>query len=136
MAAASDRSVTMRRFMSVLRVPPLGNDHRVLFEVRRIGAVPAWVQVAAVVGLFLATVFLTNSEYRSKGTVFGFAGPGFNALVCPIYEELIFRGWILSRLERWKSPAVAIAVSSLLFGLLHLRNVFWLEPWPLVRQGA
>jgi membrane protease YdiL (CAAX protease family) len=105
-----------------------------LFDVRRVGPVPGWLQVVLVVGLFVATVFLTNSEYRAKGTVFGFAGPGFNVLINPIYEELIFRGWILGRLTRWKSPAIGIAVSSLLFGILHLRNIFWLETDVLIRS--
>ena len=94
---------------------------------------PGWFQVVLVVGLFIATVFLTNAEFRAKGTTFGFAGPAFNALVNPIYEELIFRGWILGRLARWRSSAVAIAISSLLFGLLHLRNIFWLEPDALLK---
>jgi membrane protease YdiL (CAAX protease family) len=89
--------------------------------------VPPWAQVVAVVGLFLATLFLAHAEYRAKGTSFGYSGPAFNMLICPIYEELIFRGWILGRLARWRSPAIAIAVSSLLFGILHLRLVYWLD---------
>ena len=79
------------------------------------------------VAMFVATVFATNAEYRAKGTVFGYAGPGFNALVCPIYEELIFRGWILAMLVKNHANWLAIAVSSLLFGILHLRNIYWLD---------
>jgi membrane protease YdiL (CAAX protease family) len=119
--------------LATLRIPPLGDNPRVLFEVRRLGVVPGWFQVVLVVGLFLATVFLTNHEYKTKGTTFGVAGPGFNVLVNPIYEELIFRGWILGRLTRWRSPTAGVVVSSVLFGLLHLRNIFWLEPAPLIR---
>ena len=95
---------------------------------------PAWFQVLAIVGLFVTAVFLSHAEYLAKGTSFGFAGPGFNALVNPIYEELIFRGWILGRLARWRSALVAIAVSSLLFGILHLRNIFWLDASALLRM--
>jgi membrane protease YdiL (CAAX protease family) len=105
-----------------------------LFEFRRVGPLAPWMQVLAVVGLFIATVLCTHAEYRSKGSVFGFPGPGFNALVAPIYEELIFRGWILGRLARSHSKAFAIGVSGLLFGILHLRNIYWLEPWPLTRS--
>ena len=129
---ANRRPLTLR-FVEAVRIPPIGDDPRVLFEFRRIGVVPGWLQVVLVVGLFLATVFLVHAEYRTKGTSFGVAGPGFNCLINPIYEELIFRGWILGRLTRWRSPAVAIGVSSALFGLLHLRNIFWLEPGQLVR---
>ncbi|MFY9341430.1 MAG: CPBP family intramembrane glutamic endopeptidase [Planctomycetota bacterium] len=124
-----------QRLQAALRIPELG-DPRALFEVRRVAAVPGPVQVAAVVALFVAAVFLSNAEYRTTGTAFGFAGPGFNALVCPIYEELIFRGWLLGRLVRWRGPAVGIAVSSLLFGVLHLRNVYWLDGPALARMVA
>src|SRR5215470_5640063 len=101
----------------------LDENPNVLFEFRRLGFVAPWMQVVAVVGLFVATVLLAHAEYRAKGTTFGFAGPAFNALVCPIYEELIFRGWILGRLARRHSALFAIAVSSLLFGVLHLRLI-------------
>jgi membrane protease YdiL (CAAX protease family) len=57
-------------------------------------------------------------------------------LVCPIYEELIFRGWILAELVRRRSNLSAIALSSLLFGLWHLRNIYWLEPPVLARWMA
>jgi membrane protease YdiL (CAAX protease family) len=124
------------RVAATLRIEPLGDDPDVLFEFRRCAGVPVWAQIVLVTGLFLATIFLTHDEYVRRGTVFGFAGAGFNALICPIYEELIFRGWILGRLARRRSALPAIAVSSLLFGLFHLRNIYWLEPWPLFRMVA
>jgi len=98
--------------------------------------VPPWAQVVAVVGSFVATVLLTNTEYRAHGTSFGFPGAAYNALVCPIYEELIFRGWVLGRLRRWRSAPMAIVVSSLLSGLFHLRDVFWMDPLRLARTMA
>jgi len=125
---------SVRRRLSVLRVDRLEEDPRRLFEFRRVWIVPAWIQVVLVVVLFVATVLLTHAEYVAKGTSFGIAGPAFNALVCPIYEELVFRGWILGRLARGRSPTFAIAVSSILFGILHLRNIFWLDTGSLVRQ--
>ncbi|HEV8112467.1 MAG TPA: CPBP family intramembrane glutamic endopeptidase [Planctomycetota bacterium] len=123
----------LRRLVSALRVEA-PEDPRALFEFRRVWIVPAWLQVVLVVGGFVATVFLTHAEYRAKGTTFGFAGPAFNVLVNPIYEELIFRGWILGRVARHRSAAAGIAVSSLLFGILHLRNIFWLDTETLVRS--
>jgi hypothetical protein len=125
---------SVRRLISWLRVDRLEEDPRTLFEFRRIWIVPAWFQVILVVVLFVAAVFLTHAEFLAKGTSFGFAGPAFNSLICPIYEELIFRGWILGRLARRQSASVAIAVSSLLFGILHLRNIYWLDTGALVRM--
>ncbi len=124
----------MRRIRRALRIEPWQGEPGEIFEFRRIGFVPAWIQVVAVAGLFVATVLLTHAEYRASGTVFGFPGPAFNVLVNPIYEELVFRGWILGRLARARSAATAVAVSSLLFGLLHLRNIYWLDTATLVRS--
>ncbi|MFC3363541.1 CPBP family intramembrane glutamic endopeptidase [Pedobacter fastidiosus] len=46
----------------------------------------------------------------------------FTALTAGIVEELIFRAYIQPRLELlFKSPAVAIIISSFLFGLLHFQ---------------
>src|SRR4030095_9516109 len=110
------------------------DDPRTLFDVRRVGPVPAWCQGVLGALLFGAAGLCTPAEYLAKGTTFGFGGPGFNVLVAPIYEELIFRGWILGRLARARSATLGIAVSSLLFGLLHLRNIFWIEMPVLVRS--
>jgi membrane protease YdiL (CAAX protease family) len=105
-----------------------------LLDVRRVGRVPPWAVVATVVALYLATLAANYREYRRDGTVFGYPGPGINALFAPIYEELIFRGWLLGRLARAVGAPRAIVVTSLLFGLLHLRNVYWREPEALVQQ--
>lgn len=126
--------------MPTLRFPQFhrlgGSDPaaRSLFEFRRVGPVPAAAQVVAVVLLFVTTVLCTHAEYRAHGTVFGFPGPGFNVLFAPIYEELVFRGWILGQLARRRSSRCAILVSSLLFGILHLRNIYWLAPERLIGQ--
>ena len=52
----------------------------------------------------------------------------FLALViaAPVLEELIFRGIILDGLLKIYSPARAIVISSLLFGLIHL------NPWQFI----
>ncbi len=41
-------------------------------------------------------------------------------VIAPVFEEIIFRGIILNGLLKKYSPAVAIGVSSLLFGAFHL----------------
>ncbi len=44
----------------------------------------------------------------------------FAAFTAGVTEELMFRGYLLPRLELiFKSPYIAIAISSILFGLLH-----------------
>jgi membrane protease YdiL (CAAX protease family) len=122
------------RLRDLLAIGPVDWTRTSLFELRRIGPFPAWAQIAAVAACFAAAALLSNAEYREHGTSFGFAGTGTNATINPIYEELIFRGWILGALARARSAVLAIAVSSLLFGLLHLRNVYWLEPRALANM--
>jgi membrane protease YdiL (CAAX protease family) len=107
-----------------------------LFEFRRLGVIPAWTQLLVVVGLFVVAVFLTHAEYVERGTCFGFAGPAFNMLFNPIYEELIFRGWILGQLARYRSNLVAVVVSSLLFGTVHVRNIYWMDTDALIKMMA
>ncbi len=126
----------LHRIFDRLRLRPFADDVGSLFEFKRLGFVPAWTQLTAVVSLFVVTVFLTHAEYVAKGTCFGFPGPAFNVLVCPIYEELIFRGLILGVLAKRRSNAVAVIVSSLLFGILHVRNIYWLDTPALVAMIA
>lgn len=41
-------------------------------------------------------------------------------VIGPIYEELIFRGFLLPSLGSWLPPGAAVALSSLLFAVWHL----------------
>ncbi len=48
------------------------------------------------------------------------------ALVVGIYEELVFRGWVLTfLLTRWGVGQKALAVSALFFGLTHIHMGWW-----------
>ena len=126
----------LRPLLSALRIGQVDADRHGLFDFKRAFGAPAWSQALLVVGLFVTTVLCTYAEYREKGTVFGFPGPAFNVLFAPIYEELLFRGWILARLVRNHSNTFAIVASALLFGLLHLRNIYWLDTETLARSMA
>ena len=44
-------------------------------------------------------------------------------IAAPIVEEILFRGLILDRLRRAMPTAAAVAISSVLFGLLHLMTL-------------
>src|ERR1017187_7676008 len=45
-----------------------------------------------------------------------------SAAVAGIAEEAAFRGYIRSALEEWAGPAIAILITSLLFGLIHFSH--------------
>jgi len=107
-----------------------------LFAFRRAGPLTVTAQVVTVVALYVATILLTHREYVARGTVFGYPGPAFVVLFAPITEELVFRGWVLGQMAARLSRPAALIGSSLLFGLYHLRNVYWLEADALLRQMA
>ena len=72
-------------------------------------------------GLFLVTALFSYKS--SLGMPLA-----VTVVIAPIYEELIFRGWIL--------PKWGIAISSVLFGLWHLKNLFYFEFSDVVYQMA
>jgi len=58
-----------------------------------------------------------------------------SSLAVSYWEELLFRGllWGLV-LAIWRNALVALLISSLLFGLFHLRNAWWLSRKQLLVQ--
>ncbi|MGL1958626.1 MAG: CPBP family intramembrane metalloprotease [Colwellia sp.] len=46
-------------------------------------------------------------------------------LLVAIYEEILFRGYIQSRLMRATNPYLALLISSIIFMILHLANENW-----------
>ena len=66
--------------------------------------------------------YAESSSFVGKGPLFLSLLGG--AICAPIAEEVIFRGLIYSRLKKAFPTAVAIALSSLLFGLVH-GQVLW-----------
>jgi hypothetical protein len=62
----------------------------------------------------------THAEYLAKGTTFGY-GAGAQRTAAPIYEEL---PRLILACSRAPGPRRGHRRPSLLFGLLHLRNIF------------
>jgi membrane protease YdiL (CAAX protease family) len=91
------------------------------------------LQIFTLVALFVVTTLLVNSEYQTTGLAFGYP-LSISLLFAPIYEEIIFRGIILfallKKLVVWK----AVLFSSLLFGVWHLKNIFYLDSYELAYQ--
>jgi len=87
--------------------------------------------IALALGLHVARFEVKHGEWWQ---VAGLAiGTFFGALwVLALGEELFFRGVIeRALLDYWRSPAVAIAVSALLYGSVHL----WFREFPNWRQA-
>jgi membrane protease YdiL (CAAX protease family) len=91
------------------------------------------IQIALVAALFTATTIYGYFDYQHTGQLYGYP-LSITILFVPIYEELIFRGLVLGGLLKYYSPSRAIGISSALFGLWHLKNIFYLGPEHLAFQ--
>jgi membrane protease YdiL (CAAX protease family) len=113
--------------------------HAAILRLRPLRQMSGWIALAApfmvvfglgIGGLLQLWAGPIHSPLAPSGpTVLGevAASPGgwllvtsYAVLTGPLIEEFSFRGWIQRSLERKLGPALAIAVSALLFSLLHL----------------
>lgn len=90
-------------------------------------------QIITVAALFVIYTTLSYFEYQKTGTMWGYP-LRISILFVPIYEELIFRGFILAGLTKFYSARNSIIISSLLFGLWHLKNIFFISTPDLISQ--
>lgn len=105
-----------------------------LFQFKKIWKISPFGQISLVIILFLATVFHGSIVYKETGlTQWGFPLNPF-IYFAPFYEEIIFRGFIFGTLLKNTSPKKAIVYSSILFGVWHFKNIFFLDPITLTKQ--
>ncbi len=104
-----------------------------LLRFRRFGPVTPGVQMGILAALYVATTLLFAREVRLAGKMAGY-DPDVWILFVPIAEEILFRGLILGAFELAYGPARAVVLSSVFFGLWHLKNVFWLSEYQLIHQ--
>ncbi len=92
-------------------------------------------QIFTVAALFCIYTILSYFNYKHTGKLWGYP-LSVSILFVPIYEEIIFRGFILIGLTKFYSTRTAVVISCLLFGLWHLKNIFWLSGSELAYQMA
>lgn len=83
------------------------------------------IQILLISILFSLTVLYQYWSSKKTGKMYGVYPVSVSPLLAPIYEEVIFRGFLLAGLLTIYSLTTAVIVSSLLFGLWHLKNIFW-----------
>lgn len=114
-----------------------------LFSVSRLSVK---IMLLTVVGALVGSVFISQvanwinvsisddvfyNPYLFEDTQFPFLISVLFICVQPaIFEEVAFRGFLFSNLEKVTSPAGAVYISSFVFGLLHLAfiSLIWLVP--------
>lgn len=92
-----------------------------------LATVPGWLLVAGV-ALAAEKLGLPSFLYKQLGAaeVFNVDRPIdvilvalIGVVLAPVFEEIVFRGFLLTALSRRWGPALALVVSSLLFGMVH-----------------
>jgi membrane protease YdiL (CAAX protease family) len=109
------------------------NDIFEFFEFRNYLGIPVLVQIFFIATLYIFMTFGYFLSLKATGKMDGYPG-SVSLLFVPIYEEAIFRGIILRFFEKKYGFWSAIALSSVLFAVWHVKNIFWLEPHQLIRQ--
>jgi uncharacterized protein len=103
------------------------------FEFRTFLGIPALLQITLIAILYIAMTFGYFFSVKATGKMDGYPG-SVSLLFVPIYEEAIFRGIVLRFFEKQYGFWSAIVLSSALFAIWHLKNIFWLEPAQLIHQ--
>lgn len=104
-------------------------------KLKKIWILTPFIQVTIMILFFVAIAILGKMCVLKTGLLFG--KPIFYylaVLFAPVYEEIIFRGFIFGSLTKHFSLPKAIIYSSLLFGIWHLKNIFIADPVALVKQ--
>lgn len=103
------------------------------FAFRKVWKLTPTIQIWIIVVCYIFITLSLYSGYLETGLMFHMPlNP--RLIFAPIYEEVIFRGFILTALLKAVSWKKALVYSSLLFGIWHLKNIFYLGIGPTLYQ--
>ena len=104
-------------------------------KLKQIGFLTPGIQIFIICVLFVLAIFQQFIEYKKTGKTWGGHFPlKTSSFFAPIFEEVIFRAIILVGLIEIFSTTYAIIISSFLFGLWHLKNIFYFSKNGLIWQ--
>ena len=105
------------------------------FRFKKVWFLSPFIQILIMAILFISIVILGKLCIIKTGLLFGRPDSFYlETLFAPIYEEIIFRGIIFGLLLKHYSLVKAIIFSSILFGLWHLKNIFFVDTIQLLKQ--
>jgi membrane protease YdiL (CAAX protease family) len=105
-------------------------------ELKSVVGINSVSQILIILLLIVFTYIYQLKQYRKTGKAFGHYPFRLSIFLSPLYEEIIFRGIVLVYLiEIFKHQYFfAIFITSILFGLWHLKNYKWLTKKELYQQ--
>lgn len=104
------------------------------FSAKKILGVQPTLQYICIIVLVLFTICIGYTEFIQYGTTQGYVGYWPSIFFVPIYEEIVFRGVLLALLLQTYSVKQAVIISSILFGLWHLKNIGYVGIEPIISQ--
>lgn len=94
-------------------------------KLKQIGFLTPAIQMVFILVLLTLAIATQRGEYKNTGKTYGRYPWRISTFLSSIYEEIIFRGFILFSLLTFLSPIWSVVISSVLFGLWHLKNYKW-----------
>ena len=80
------------------------------FKLKKLGVLTQEIQIILLTMAYLGSVYVFRNEQS------------WHIIFAPLYEEMIFRGFVLVGLLKLYGTKRAILLSSFLFGIWHLKN--------------
>lgn len=99
-----------------------------LLLLKQIWILSPLTQIVIMVILYIATGLTQLPFYKKTGRLFYNYPPNSFLIFAPIYEEVIFRGILLTTFIHLYGVVWAIVLQSILFGLWHLRSLLFMSP--------
>jgi membrane protease YdiL (CAAX protease family) len=96
-----------------------------ILKFKQVGFLSPVIQIGFICILLAIAIFTQRKEYKATGKTYGRYPWRISTFLSSIYEEIIFRGFILFGLLIFLSPVWSIVISSILFGLWHIKNYKW-----------
>ena len=104
-----------------------------VLELKKVGFLTPSFQIVFISACFLIYAAWNYFNFLQTHTLFGYP-VSVSLFFAPIYEEIIFRGFIFVGLQRIYSLKKSAIITCLLFSIWHFKNIFWLSPAQLIDQ--
>jgi membrane protease YdiL (CAAX protease family) len=104
-----------------------------VFDLKKVGFLTPDLQIFSIALMFFILSAWNYLNFLQTGTLFGYP-VSVSLFFAPIYEEILFRGFIFVGLQRIYSLKKSAVITCLLFSLWHFKNIFWLTQPQLIHQ--
>lgn len=100
----------------------------------QIGSYTPAIQIALICLLFILTLSIQRRQYEETGFTWGKYPWRISTFLSSTYEEIIFRGIVLFGLIYVLPIVWSVVISSILFGLWHIKNHKWQSKKDTIHQ--